>query len=434
MDPYRFNRFCFSKSQLAMAEHLEHHVTSQTRKDYLSFRGKNKICILPKYPFEKDLEKHIACLDVILSDWKNEIMPFKKELEDMDGHLNYLMGYDNPIKIKIDSLRHRFQIHQRRLDDYKATGEYKTVCFFFFIFTSFSFPQSTTSFPKRFCRDPNTIERKLSAEKRVFESIFFSNDDLYQDNTLGIRFDKPIRFIFKDNASFPNPALLIVEYSIAAIFEREIEPDSEEDDYLKWQMANFRIGLLKRVIKIEVTFVPSNQKVNESDFRANLVSTFPDQIDLSTSVDLRSIPFHLTWFNDDLAKIEHSSSQAIRILEDDPVLWFEGMGNRIFEILIDKKLLNTAEDVNSNPYFEPSFKLRTLVKAKSIELIKKFNAASSNSPIFVSDSIFDTISDDCESCGNTFYSYQGDGSNLINPIRFKTAKTKCEACKGNFIF
>ena len=25
-----------------MAEHLEHHVTSQTRKDYLSFRGRTK--------------------------------------------------------------------------------------------------------------------------------------------------------------------------------------------------------------------------------------------------------------------------------------------------------------------------------------------------------------------------------------------------------
>ena len=416
-----------------MAEHLEHHVTSQTRKDYLSFRGKNKICLLPKYPRVSDLEKHIACLDVILSDWKNEIMPFKKELEDMHGHLNYLMGYDNPIKIKIDCLWHRFQIHQRRLDDYKATGEYKTVCFLFH-FHFICFPRSTMSFPKRFCRDPNTMERKLSAEKRVFESIFFSNDDLYQDNTLGIRFDKPIRFIFKDNASFPNPAILIVEYSIAAIFEREVEPDCEENNYLKWQMANFRIGLLKRGLKIEVTFVPSNPEVNESTFRANLVSTFPDQIDLSTSIDIDSIPSQLTWFHDDPTEIEHSSSQAIRILEDDPVPWFQGMGNRIFEILIDKKLLNTAEDGSSTPYFEPSFKLRTLVRTKSIELIQKFNAPLPNSPIFVSNSIFDTISDDCESCGNTFYSYQGDGSNLINPIGFKTDKTKCEACKGNFYF
>ena len=143
MDPYRFNRFYFSNSQLYMAEHLEHHVTNQTRKDYLSFRGKNKICLLPKYPRVNDLEKHIACLDVILSDWENCITPFRKEIENMEGQVNYLLSYDDQLNGKIRCLLDRLRPHRRRLDDYKVTGEYKILCFFlFFPFTLQITPKS----------------------------------------------------------------------------------------------------------------------------------------------------------------------------------------------------------------------------------------------------------------------------------------------------
>ena len=125
-----------------MAEHLEHHVTSQTRKDYLSFRGKNKICLLPKYPRVSDLEKHFACLDVILTDWQHSIMPFLKEIEDMKGHINFLLSYDEQHGDKIRSLMDQLQPHLRRLDESKSTGEYKIWCFtsFFhhFPFSNFS--------------------------------------------------------------------------------------------------------------------------------------------------------------------------------------------------------------------------------------------------------------------------------------------------------
>ena len=130
------------------------------------------------------------------------------------------------------------------------------------------------SFAKRFCRDPNTMERKLSTKKHIFESIFFSDGQLYNDNTFGIRFNKPIRFIFKDNSTFPNPSLLVVEYSFSALFEREVEPSYEESDPICWQMVNFRIGLIKRSIKIESTFTPSNPEVDDATFRSNLISFF----------------------------------------------------------------------------------------------------------------------------------------------------------------
>ena len=84
-----------------------------------------------------DLEKHIACLDVILTDWQHSIMPFLKEIEDMKGHINFLLSYDEQHGDKIRSLMDQLQPHLRRLDESKSTGEYKIWCFYL-IFSPFS--------------------------------------------------------------------------------------------------------------------------------------------------------------------------------------------------------------------------------------------------------------------------------------------------------
>ena len=288
---------------------------------------------------------------------------------------------------------------------------------------------------KRFCRDPNTMERKLSTKKHIFESIFFSDGHLYNDNTFGIRFNKPIRFIFKDNFTFPNPSLLVVEYSFSGIFEREVEPDHEESDSIHWQMENFRIGLLKRSIKIESTFVPSNPEVDETTFRSNLISFFPDQINISSHVDVGSIK-NLKWLDYTIDE-EHPNTQIIQIKNDDNPPWFNGLGERVFEILTDRNLLNVGEDECSNNYFELSYHLKSTIKGKANEFIRQIYGSTSNEPIFVSKWIFDTISSDCSMCKNTFYCYKGDGTELMDPVGYEPdtpLNSFCETCKGKFNF
>ena len=118
---------------------------------------------------------------------------------------------------------------------------------------------------KRFSRDPDTLERKLATTKSIFESIFFTEQNLFQDSTMGIRLDKPvidpIQFVFKDNEEFDNPLHLIAEYSFAGIFEREVKPLRAINEETSWQMRNLRIGLLKKSIKIEEDFAPVNEDV-----------------------------------------------------------------------------------------------------------------------------------------------------------------------------
>ena len=111
-----------------MAEHIVNHVTSQTRRDYVSFRGKNKICLIPKYTCGKDREKHVACLEIIMEDWEDDITPFKKEIEDMRDQLNSLLTYDHQMGGKIRLLWNRLKRHVRRVDEYKVTGGYKLIC------------------------------------------------------------------------------------------------------------------------------------------------------------------------------------------------------------------------------------------------------------------------------------------------------------------
>ena len=290
------------------------------------------------------------------------------------------------------------------------------------------------SFAKRFCRDPNTMERKLSTKKHIFESIFFSDGQLYNDNTFGIRFNKPIRFIFKDNSTFPNPSLLVVEYSFSALFEREVEPSYEESDPICWQMVNFRIGLIKRSIKIESTFTPSNPEVDDATFRSNLISFFPDQINISSHVDVGSIK-NLKWL-DYTTDEEHSNTQIIKITNDDNPAWFKGLGERVFEILTDRNLLSVGEDECSNYYFEPSHHLKTIIKGRANELIRQIYCSTINEPIFLSKWIFDTISSDCSLCNNTFYCYKGDGTELMDPVGYEPDtpyNAFCESCKGKLI-
>ena len=239
-----------------------------------------------------------------------------------------------------------------------------------------------------------------------------------------------IRFVFKDNFSFPNPSLLIVEYSVGAIFEREVEPDYEESESVHWQMVNFRIGLLKRSIKIESTFVPSNPEVDESTFRSNLVSFFPNQINISSYIDVSSVK-KLKWLDYSM-KDSHVNSQIIRIANDEPP-WFRGIGERIFQILTDKNLLNVGEDECSINYFEPTQYLQTVIKGKANEFVKQIYGSTSNEPIFISKWIYDTISSDCTMCKNTFYCFNGDGTKLVNLVVYEPDNSNCEACKGKFI-
>ena len=279
------------------------------------------------------------------------------------------------------------------------------------------------------------MERKLSTKKHVFESIFFSDGHLYLDNTFGIRFNKPIRFIFKDNIAFPNPSLLIVEYSFGAIFEREVEADYEESEPIHWQMVNFRIGLIKRSLKIETTFVPSNPEVDESTFHSNLISFFPDQINISSHVDVGSIK-KLKWLDYPLDE-EHLNTQIVQIKNDDNPPWFNGIGARVFEILADRNLLNVGEDECSNNYFEPSHYLKSSIKAKANDFIRQIYGSTTHEPIFITKWIYDTISSDCAMCNNPFYCYNGDGTELVNPVGYEPDiphHTFCETCKGKFIY
>ena len=285
---------------------------------------------------------------------------------------------------------------------------------------------------KRFCRNPNTLERKLATKTLIFETLFFSDSHLYQDYSFGIRFDQPIRFVFKDNLAFPNASLLIVEYSLAAIFEREIEGSCDESDSIHWQMTNFRIGLLKQSLKLESTFTPSHPKVDETTFRSNLIKFFPDQIELSKSVDISSLST-LKWMEEPMDE-NHASMEVMKIQDAESINWFPGLGERIFELLVDKHLLNTAEDVTSQNYFTASPHLNLVIKGKAIKFIKQIYDETHSDQIFLSQSVFDTISADCDECGNTYYCYHGAGRKLVNPLDYRPPHQKCDSCKGNFIF
>ena len=143
MNPTQFHRFGFSFDQLAKVDHFVNHVTSQTRRDYVSFRGKNKICLIPKYPCQKDIGKHVASLEVIIEDWKDDILPFKSEIREMRHQLNSLLTYDDEMGAKITLLRNQMIPHLRRLDrldEIGVTGEYKTNLFFSHFSFSFVFP------------------------------------------------------------------------------------------------------------------------------------------------------------------------------------------------------------------------------------------------------------------------------------------------------
>ena len=218
-----------------------------------------------------------------------------------------------------------------------------------------------------------------------------------------------------------------MEYSLAAIFEREIEGDCDESETIHWQMTNFKIGLLKRSVKLESSFTPSHPKVDDTTFRSNVIRFFPDQIVLSKSVNITSLST-LKWEDE-----SQPSMEVMQIQNDETINWFPELGDRIFEILVDKHLLQTAED-GTSIYFTPSPNLKLVIKEKTIRFLQQIYAENHSDQIFLANSAFDTISADCEECGNSYYSYQGSGRRLINPVCYKPPHPKCDTCKGNFYF